>query len=46
MNFTTHWPGGPGIDVVWKPFLFPVIIGSVLFGFSLARFSKTMTQMV
>ena len=36
---------GAGLDVVWKPFLILLIIGSVLFTLSLARFRKTITQM-
>jgi ABC-2 type transport system permease protein len=36
---------GAGLDVVWKPFLILLVIGSVLFAFSLARFRKTISQM-
>jgi len=36
---------GAGIDVVWRPFLWIVAIGSVLFALSLARFRKTLSQM-
>lgn len=36
---------GAGLDVVWKPFLYLLLIGSVFFAFSLARFRKTITQM-
>jgi len=36
---------GAGMGVVWKPFLFLLLIGSVLFAFSLARFRKTLSQM-
>lgn len=36
---------GAGLDVVWKPFLILLIIGSVLFTLSLTRFRKTITQM-
>jgi ABC-2 type transport system permease protein len=36
---------GAGIEVVWPPFLFLLLIGSVLFSLSLARFRKTISQM-
>jgi ABC-2 type transport system permease protein len=36
---------GAGIEVVWKPFLALLVIGSVLFAISLARFRKTISQM-
>ncbi|MDE1139675.1 ABC transporter permease [Paraburkholderia tropica] len=36
---------GAGISVVWQPFLWFAVIGSVLFAFSLARFRKTLSQM-
>lgn len=36
---------GAGIDVVWKPFLALLAIGLALFGLSLARFRKTLSQM-
>lgn len=36
---------GAGLDVVWPQFLWLVIIGSVLFAFSLSRFRKAITQM-
>ena len=36
---------GAGLDVVWPQFLWLVIIGSVLFTFSLSRFRKAITQM-
>ena len=36
---------GAGIDVVWQPFLWMAVIGSVLFALSLARFRKTIAQM-
>ena len=36
---------GAGIDVVWKPFLFLLLIGSALFALSLGRFRKTISQM-
>jgi hypothetical protein len=32
-------------DVVWKPFLALLVIGSILFCIALARFRKTITQM-
>ena len=35
---------GAGWDVVWKPFLALFIIGSILFGFSLVRFRKSVAQ--
>ena len=37
---------GAGIEVVWKQFLTLTVIGSVLFFFSLARFRKTISEMV
>lgn len=36
---------GAGIGVVWQPFLWLAVIGSVLFAFSLMRFRKTLSQM-
>jgi ABC-2 type transport system permease protein len=36
---------GAGIAVVWKSFLWLVVIGGVLFALSLARFRKTIAQM-
>jgi ABC-2 type transport system permease protein len=36
---------GAGISVVWPPFLWLAVIGSVLFAFSLVRFRKTLSQM-
>jgi ABC-2 type transport system permease protein len=36
---------GAGIEVVWKPFLALLVIGSILFCIALARFRKTITQM-
>ncbi len=36
---------GAGLDVVWQPFLALLVIGSVLFAVSLARFRKTLSQM-
>ncbi|HUD40883.1 MAG TPA: ABC transporter permease [Dokdonella sp.] len=36
---------GAGIEVVWKPFLWLAVIGSVLFALSLARFRRTIAQM-
>ncbi len=36
---------GAGIDVVWKPFLWLLVIGSVLFTLSLARFRRTISRM-
>jgi ABC-2 type transport system permease protein len=36
---------GAGLDVVWKPFLALLVIGSVLFFLSLQRFRKTIGQM-
>ena len=36
---------GAGFDVVWPQFLALVVIGAVLFAFSLARFRKTISQM-
>ncbi|MDI1260825.1 ABC transporter permease [Aquabacterium sp.] len=36
---------GAGIEVVWPPFLFLLVIGAGLFALSLARFRKTITQM-
>ena len=36
---------GAGLGVVWQPFLALALIGSVLFAFSLTRFSKTLSQM-
>ena len=37
---------GAGIDVVWPQFLAILVIGAVLFAASLARFRKTISQMV
>ena len=36
---------GAGIEVVWKQFLWLVVIGAALFAGSLARFRKTIAQM-
>ncbi|AHV93637.1 ABC transporter permease [Bordetella holmesii] len=36
---------GAGLNVVWVPFLALLIIGSVLFAFSLGRFRKTLSQL-
>ena len=36
---------GAGLDVVWTSFVALLLIGSVLFALSLARFSKTISQM-
>jgi ABC-2 type transport system permease protein len=36
---------GAGLDVVWKPFLALLVIGTVLFAMSLNRFRKTIGQM-
>ncbi|RQH05521.1 ATP-binding cassette domain-containing protein [Paraburkholderia dinghuensis] len=36
---------GAGSGVVWPPFLWLVVIGSVLFALSLMRFRKTLSQM-
>ncbi|SUA58775.1 Inner membrane transport permease yhhJ [Oligella ureolytica] len=36
---------GAGLDVVWKPFLALLVIGSVLFVLSFRRFRKTIGQM-
>ena len=36
---------GAGMDVVWKSFLFLMVIGGVFFAASLARFRKTISQM-
>ncbi|THF61703.1 ABC transporter permease [Pseudothauera rhizosphaerae] len=36
---------GAGLDVVWKPFLALLVIGSVLFALSLKRFRRTISQM-
>ena len=36
---------GAGLSVVWPQFLALLAIGSVLFGLSLARFRKTISQM-
>ena len=36
---------GAGMDIVWKPFLALLIIGSALFAMSLMRFRKTISQM-
>lgn len=36
---------GAGLEVVWKHFAVLLIIGTVLFLFSLARFRKTIGQM-
>ena len=36
---------GAGMDIVWKPFLALLIIGSALFALSLMRFRKTISQM-
>ena len=34
---------GAGLDVVWKPFLWLTVIGTVLFVISWIRFRRTMT---
>lgn len=36
---------GAGIDVVWKPFVWLLVIGSALFALSLQRFRKTIALM-
>ena len=36
---------GAGFEVVWKPFLNILVIGTVFFSFALARFRKTIAQM-
>jgi ABC-2 type transport system permease protein len=36
---------GAGLSVVWKPFLFLLVIGTALFSLSLARFRKTIGEM-
>lgn len=36
---------GAGLDVVWRPFLWLVVVGSALFAYSLGRFRKTIAQM-
>ncbi len=36
---------GAGLNVVWAPFLALLIIGSLLFAFSLGRFRKTLSQL-
>lgn len=36
---------GAGIETVWKPFLYLLIIGSAFFLFALTRFRKTISQM-
>ena len=36
---------GAGFAMVWPQFLTLTVIGSVLFGFSLARFRKTISEM-
>ncbi len=36
---------GAGVSVVWQPFHWLAVIGSVLFAFSLMRFRKTLGQM-
>jgi ABC-2 type transport system permease protein len=36
---------GAGIGVVWRPFLWLAVIGSVMFAFSLMRFRRTLSQM-
>ncbi|MDR2239398.1 MAG: ABC transporter permease [Zoogloeaceae bacterium] len=36
---------GAGIDVVWKQFVWLLVIGAVFFFFSLRRFRKTLAQM-
>ena len=35
---------GAGIEVIWKPFLILLVIGSILFCLALARFRKTISQ--
>ncbi|MCK9488143.1 MAG: ABC transporter permease [Xanthomonadales bacterium] len=36
---------GAGLEVVWKPFAWLLVIGSVLFALSLQRFRRTISQM-
>ena len=36
---------GAGLEVIWKPFLILLVIGSVLFVLALTRFRKTICQM-
>jgi ABC-2 type transport system permease protein len=36
---------GAGLAVIWPQFLTLVVIGAILFGFSLARFRKTISEM-
>ncbi len=36
---------GAGLDLVWKPFAYLLVIGAVLFSLSLARFRKAIGQM-
>ncbi|OZI74776.1 ABC transporter permease [Bordetella genomosp. 12] len=36
---------GAGLNVVWAPFLALLVIGSLLFAFSLGRFRKTLSQL-
>lgn len=36
---------GAGLDVVWRPFFWLLVIGSALFAYSLGRFRKTVAQM-
>ncbi|NLB12636.1 MAG: ABC transporter permease, partial [Gammaproteobacteria bacterium] len=36
---------GAGIEVVWRPFLWLLLIGAVLFALSLARFRRTIAGM-
>ncbi len=36
---------GAGLDVVWRPFVWLLAIGTVFFAFALARFRRTLTQM-
>lgn len=36
---------GAGIETVWKPFLYLLLIGTAFFLFALTRFRKTITQM-
>lgn len=36
---------GAGLNVVWRPFFWLLVIGSVLFAYSLGRFRKTVAQM-
>jgi len=37
---------GPGLDVVWQPFVVLFAIGAALFGYALARFRATTGMMI